>query len=376
MISLTRVLRPVVAVAVLASACATAVPTSTTDQARPDATATAADPTRTPRPSRTPRPTSPFVGVRPTTDTPAGWQRTESAPIAINLAFGGVLVYANMDTGIVHRYDRRTLASLGDVAVARPRLFPPAPQSIAQGSDGAWLALGYQRAVGLMNPSTGEITRMVEIDDYPYDMAQRGRDLWIADFGGRIYRYDLRASQVVATIPVRNPTDVIVADGAVWASVHLGRAEEFESIEGNGAHVARIDPGTNTVTALVEVGPRPYYLAAGFGSVWTGTATGEAVWRIDTATNAPTRIPVLEDGVFDIEAVGDSVWAVPGPQWDRECDPATSWFVRIDPATNTVSERVAFPCPIGITPDGDGFWVSGGGPDGTISAYFEPIAGG
>jgi DNA-binding beta-propeller fold protein YncE len=206
---------------------------------------------------------------------------------------------------------------------------------------------------------------MVEVDG----------DLWIVDFGwSQITRYDLASDTVVATTAVSSPTDVIFAEGTIWVPNHYGRAEEAEPITA-GAGVVRIDPATNKVAATIKVGPRPYYMAAGFGAAWTGTATGGSVERIDAATNEVTTIWIGEDGAFDIEVVGDSVWVVVGPQWpvERACDPETSFFVRIDPKTNATRERVAFPCPGSITPAGNGFWVSGQGSDGPISTFFEPI---
>jgi hypothetical protein len=306
---------------------------------------------------------------------PDGWHITRTADVAFGLATGKVLMAANLDTRTVYRYDRETFAALGEVKVGETENFPPDAQSLARGRDGVWVTLAFQHAVDLMDPETGEMLRRVEVDGYPYDVVEHRGDLWIADYErSKVYRYDLERDRVVAEISVTRPTDIIVSGGALWAPTHVGRAGREEPIEGNGAEIARIDPDTNSVIELIPIGPRPYFMAAGFGSVWTGTATGEAVWRVDAATNVPTRIPVLEDGVFDIEVVGDSVWAIPGWQWpvDRGCDPERYWFVRIDPGSNEVSERVAFPCGTSITPDGDGFWVSGGTTDAPYSALYEP----
>jgi DNA-binding beta-propeller fold protein YncE len=228
--------------------------------------------------------------------------------------------------------------------------------------------------VGLLNLKTGKVLRKVKILGNPYDVVEHDGVLWIADFGwSNVTRYDLATDAIAAEIPVGSPTDIIAGEGSIWAPVHIGRAAEHEPID-PGGQVFRIDPATNEVVARVGVGPRPYYLAVGFGSIWTGSATGGSVSRIDAATNEPTTIWIAEDGAFDIEVIGDSVWAAVGPQWPRErvCDPATSFFVRIDPATNTLRERVAFPCPYAITPDGDGFWVAGDGADGMVSTRFEP----
>lgn len=357
----------------LLAACAAAVPSVAPEPATPSPTPERS--VRITHATPTPEPSSPFADVLPTTDVPGGWQIARTADVWFGLATDDVLMATNIDTRTVYRFDRATFADLGEVQVGDLASFPPDGQSIELGRDGVWVTLAAQHAVALMDPRTGEIVRRVDVDGEPYDVVEARGALWIADYErSQVYRYDLDREAVVAAISVTRPTDIVFSAGSLWAPAHVGRAGRDEPIEGNGADVVRIDPNTNKVVGLVPVGPRPYFLAEGFGSVWTGTATGEAVWRIDTATNAPTRIPVLEDGVFDIEVVGDSVWAVPGWQWplDRGCDPERSWFARIDPKTNDVAERVAFPCATSITPDGDGFWVSGGTVDAPYSAFYAP----
>lgn len=366
-----------VAIAGLLAACVGGAPS---DATRPGTSAASLTPVSSERPANptpAPEPTSPFADVDPTTDLPAGWRITRTAEVGLGLVTDEVLMATNLDTRTVYRYDRATFEDLGEVVVGELEDFPPDGQSIALGRDGVWVTLASQQAVELMDPVTGNVLRHLSLEGFPYDAVEHRGDLWIADYElSKVYRWDLERDKVVGEISVTRPTDIIVGGGALWAPVHVGRAGRAEPIEGNGAEIVRIDPGTNSVVKVIPVGPRPYYMAFGFGGVWTGTATGEAVWRVDVATNAPTRIPVLEDGVFDIEVVGDSVWAIPGWQWpiDRGCDPKRSWFIRIDPETNEVSERVAFPCATSITPDREGFWVSGGNSDAPYSAFYEPTA--
>lgn len=325
----------------------------------------------------TPEPTVPVEPPRssPSTDMPAGYHAGRTAPFGFGLVVGNVLMGWNMDEGEVYRWDAATLEELGTHEMGEG--FPPSAQSAAIGADGVWINLASERAVALMDPATGKVLRRVEILGYPYDMVEVAGELWIVDFEwSELTRYDLETDTVVAEIPISSPTDVVFGEGAIWAPLHYGRASESEPISAGG-QVARIDPATNEVTIRSNVGPRPYYMATGFGAAWTGTATGASVDRVDALTGKVTTIWVGEDGAFDIEVVGDSVWATTGPQWPptRMCDPETSFFVRIDPTTNTVRERIAFPCPGSITPDGDGFWVAGADADGPVSVFFEPTGG-
>jgi hypothetical protein len=331
------------------------------------------EPTAQPTPAPTEK-IPPPNETAPTTDVPDGFRVTDTAARGLGLVAHGVQLDGNFDTRVLTRWDATSLELLGSRPVGEEGAFPPDLQSMAAGSDGVWVTLASEHAVGLMDPRTGKFTRKIIITGYPYDVVEVEDELWIADFGwSQITRYDLSSDEVVKTILVGSPTDVIFADGAIWAPVHVGRGLEGGPLT-PGGNVARIDMGTNEVAAQILVGPRPYYMASGFGAVWTGTATGASVDRVDTSTNEVTTIWVGEDGAFDIEVIGDSVWAVVGPQYpnDRVCDPETSFFVRIDPETRAVRERVAFPCAGSIVPDGDGFWVAGHDGTSPVLRHFEP----
>ena len=360
------------AAAVLAACQGTAAPTTPTAPAASaagaatSAAATAATTTGTlaPDPTR----------LEPTTDVPTGYSKGASVPFGFGLVVDGVLLAPNMDDATLTRWDARSFDELGHETLGEKGAFPPDLQSAFPGSEGVWVTLAAQHAVGLLDPRTGEITRTIKVLGQPYDIFEADGELWIADFGwGQISRYDLETDEEVAIIRgVPSPTDVIVAEGSVWAPIHTGRTDADEPISAGGM-VARIDPATNKVVSSTKVWPRPYYMTAGFGGIWTGTATGGSVDRVDVATEEVTHIQIGEDGAFDIDVSGDSVWAVVGPQWpvERQCDPTTSFFVRIDPTTRQVSERIAFPCPGSITPAGNGFWVSGWDGKSATSTYFE-----
>jgi streptogramin lyase len=263
---------------------------------------------------------------------------------------------------VVHRTDPETLAYVAATDLGgTPGAFPPDAQSIAPGTEGIWVTLAAQRAVALMDPVSGEVVRRIEVDAQPYDLVEHDGDVWIADFeGSQVLRVRIDSGAELARIPVTDPTDIAYGEGSVWATVHIGRHDEAEPIEGNGGQLVRIDPVTNAVIATVDVGPRPYFVTTGFGAAWTGNATGGSVSRVDAATEEVTTIPIGADGAFDIEVLGDSVWVVIGPQyWSPECDPSTSYFVRIDPVTNAVDGKLSFPCPENLTPDGGRIWVQG-----------------
>jgi streptogramin lyase len=287
----------------------------------------------------------------------------------------GALWLAPADAGRVERFDPRTLAHRDSLEVGEPGAFPPDAQAVAVGDEGVWVALASQRAVGLLDKASGEMLRLIELDAMPYSLIEVGGNLWITDFeNSEVVRLDIETGDVIARMPVELPTGIAHGEGAVWATVHVGRREEMEPIATNGGRLARIDPQTNTVTALIDVGPRPYTVAVGFGSVWTSDATGGSVTRVDPATNqAVATIDVGEDGVYDVEIAAGSVWAVGSVQhWNEPCEKSGGAF-RIDPASNVVDGRVDLPCAGGLISDGDLLWAHGSTSTGRVLLLIEPF---
>lgn len=302
-----------------------------------------------------------------------------TAPIEFSLATSDALVAQDWQPAQIRLFDPTTFEQIrtvefGSIAGA----MPPDGQSVAVGSDGVWITLAAQRAVALVDLATGEVIRRLEVDGAPYNVVEHEGDLWIADFeGDHILRVEIASGTQLATIDVQDPTGIAVGEGSVWATVHVGRHDEGEPIEGNGGQIARIDPATNEVIALIDVGPRPYWVVVGLGSAWTGNATGGSVSRIDAVTNAVSTIPVPADGAFDIEVVGDHVWVGVGPQhWAPGCDPEaiapSGGVVRIDPRTDELDGRVEVPCGASIVPEGDRFWVFGPEVEGVVGSLIDP----
>jgi virginiamycin B lyase len=72
---------------------------------------------------------------------------------------------------------------------------------------------------------------------------------------------------------------VLPAAGSIWTTdLALGR-------------VVRVDPATNTVSARISFGLRPFGMAYGAGSLWVADRSGDVIGRIDLRTkkNVPRR---------------------------------------------------------------------------------------
>jgi streptogramin lyase len=338
------------------------------------------DPTVTPSPVPTRSPVlSPSASAATVGNLAVRGEVVGTSPIEFALVTPTALVAQDWQPARIRFLDPATFEETGVVGFGSVAgQMPPDGQSVGLGREGIWITLAAQRAVALVDPATKSVIRRISVDGSPYNLVEHDGDLWIADFeGNQVLRVDIATGAQSATIPVRDPTGITFGEGSVWATVHVGRRDEREPIEGNGGQLAKIDPATNRVTALIDVGPRPYWVVTGFGSAWTGNATGGSVSRVDALTNAVTTIPVPADGAFDIDVIGSHVWVGIGPQyWSPDCDPTATVpsgaVVRIDPGTNQVDGRIGVPCAGGIVPDGDRFWVIGPDVDGVVGSLIEP----
>jgi streptogramin lyase len=130
-----------------------------------------------------------------------------------------------------------------------------------------------------------------------------------------------------ATIKVGGTADwVLVTDDAVW----LASTKPYS--------VQRVDPATNKVVAKISLsGEACSGLAFGFDSVWVPICGKKAsLARVDARTNKISFIlpngPAGPEG--GITASDDSVWMVT----DKN-----GTLSRIDPATNTVRQKISIP---------------------------------
>jgi peptide/nickel transport system substrate-binding protein len=72
--------------------------------------------------------------------------------------------------------------------------------------------------------------------------------------------------------------------------------------------ISRINPQTNKVTAVQQVGSGPDAIAAGAGGVWVANEFGGTVVRVDPATNAPARPITVGNSPRGLAVAGGLVW--------------------------------------------------------------------
>jgi YVTN family beta-propeller protein len=196
------------------------------------------------------------------------------------------------------------------------------PCGEVEGAGAIWTSTYLSATLERINPATNKVTGKVSVGAQPCGLAYGFDSVWINAFGtNSVERVDPRTLKLTAHIPVgKAPFDVLVAAGSVWTT-------------NNGdANVQRIDPATNAVTSTIPVGTPTAGLAFVDGDVWVGTTgTSEDIFRIDSSTQAVTRVPVAEPGPAWFSSRGDELWVAT----------LRNNVLRIDPSTNQVAARVA-----------------------------------
>jgi glutamine cyclotransferase len=151
--------------------------------------------------------------------------------------------------------------------------------------------------------------------------------LWVGAWGDReVVRVDPRSNRVVARFPAggRNLAGLAVGAGTVWV------------VQPDADQVVRLDPGTGRVVARIDLGRLPFevapgdrrfkpsLVAVGAGAGWVATARG-ALARVDPASNrvvAVVRLP--PGGPAGIAVAGGSVWVAAGAHGVARIDAATN----------------------------------------------------
>ena len=203
-------------------------------------------------------------------------------------------------------------------------------------------------ALGLIDPSGGDVEGQIEVDAAPTGVAASQDAIWVTNSNdASVSRIDPTTRSVRQTIEVGDsPSGIAVGAGDVWVANH------------SDGTVTRIDAETNSVVRTIDVGNGPLAVAFGNGSVWVTNASDRTVSRIDPETG-----DVLK--TFETDAVGRGITVGGGSVWVT--DESSNRVARIDPTTNSVAEEISVGNgPAGIAFGGQAVWVANA-IDGTVS---------
>lgn len=247
--------------------------------------------------------------------------------------------------GTVAELDADTLSPIATLTIGGPGS-KPAPEAVAVAPEGIWVAVPSQGAVELFDPDTATSLRRIETGSQVYAMAVAGDDLWVTDLThSLVQRIDRASGEVLATIEgISAPTGIVADDVAAWV------------VSNDRGTLSRIDPASAAIDAVVAVNRRPHSAAIGFGSIWTADGRGQTVTRVDPVTRSAVATIELPSIAYDIEMAGDAMWVTVGPE---EACAEGSFVMRIDPATNMVTESIPFACAWALLSDGERLWVQG-----------------
>jgi hypothetical protein len=261
------------------------------------------------------------------------------------------------------------------LASPSPRAGNPQPTPTVNGTPGPVAALGRHRN----GMAVGFGALWLVTDDCTDALVTGGLCT------GSLIRIDLGTGKVIATIPVRSPTQVSVGEGAVWVTNFLpsgvtqidparnvavrtvplslpfkvlGNTDFLPEnvvvgfgsvwVDTDRGVVARIptDPSIDRVAAWITLLPKePGSMAVGQGSVWVSQGEGGIARIQPGASNRVSAIispPVRRgySGQFvayrDVAVGGGFIWAV--GTWELPSGRSTGFnaLVKIDPRTNRV----------------------------------------
>lgn len=162
------------------------------------------------------------------------------------------------------------------------------PSALASDGRSIWAADNADEGLDRIDPRTNQIVQKLSVGANPFRIAFGFGSLWVTSYfhdPHEVLRIDPVSGRVLATItgPEYGGTGIAVGAGAVWVAATYGGS------------LARIDPATNSITAMVPVGSYPLAVAAGYGSVWVRNEDSSSISRVDPASD---QVVETIDGLF------------------------------------------------------------------------------
>ena len=228
-----------------------------------------------------------------TVETPVAADSADSFGVTAEAVWLG-----DFDLGKIYRLDPTTGAVLSELSV-------DAPVGFASADGMVWVASGTSGTMVAIDPSGSEAT----VTDMPSGLVA-GDSVWSSDNPGRVDRIDLATSEVTS-IDVPEPA------GPGDCSVKGSYPDSLWLLCHENDTAARIDPGTNSVIATLEVGS-PVFGGVHTAEHWAffveGTDEAQAhdgrIVRVDLNTNQIDRIfdlgPEFDPNVAFVTA--DAMW--------------------------------------------------------------------
>jgi DNA-binding beta-propeller fold protein YncE len=229
--------------------------------------------------------------------------------------------------------------------VGEPVQLPFEGFQIAVGEGAVWVASNGDETLARIDTATREVSLIPVL---PGNFIGVGAGaVWLANTGIRdtVQEIDPTAARVRSTLRVGpNPYGVAIGAGSLWVPKH------------DDVTLSRIDLSSKEVVAEVPLPFAAHGIAFGAGTVWVIDYHGLALWPVDPATNRlgdairlgflPAFAAVDEQGVW-LPAFDENDTAI-----------AEDWITRIDPHTREELESLRIGEPIGPVALGEGsIWI-------------------
>lgn len=188
-----------------------------------------------------------------------------------------------------------TAAPTTTTAAPTPTTVAPTTTTSAPVPTALWATNGSDSKVFKIDPVGGEILLEIDVEASPAGVALGAGSAWVAISGADyLLRLNAETGEEEARIVVgAGPAGVTFSEELTWVS-------RFEG------PIAVVDPSTNEIVEVIDVGAGATGMAA--GSAWVTTWTGRALVRIDADLSTPQRsieiTSVPLDGEGSSPAVG------------------------------------------------------------------------
>jgi YVTN family beta-propeller protein len=166
-----------------------------------------------------------------------------------------------------------------------------------------WVANEGDDTVNRIDPTTGTVTRKVQVGGRPDGIAVGPHAVWVANSqDGTVTRIDPSTGQPGGPIAVGSgPAGIAITAGAVWVANSLDLT------------VSKIDPATGRVTDTIGVGDGPGTIVAAQNALWVSDEFAATLDRIDPRTGKVTRSVFVGSSPQGLAATPSGVWAAAQP---------------------------------------------------------------
>jgi len=257
------------------------------------------------------------------------------------------------------------------------------PKDMAIDGNVIWVIDAGNSAVVQIDPNINQIVERIPLavtnaagkteQIQPFGLALDGTTLWVSDFDKNyVLRVDTVSKEVVALIgDIQKPEGIAINSDGVWV------------VEHRSGNIVRIDPATNTVTATILI-PTPEqatpngrcgmcidYVVAMEDAVWVPLNLGNGVARIDPETNQVSAVIPLDFSPRMLAVTEGVVWAAGGLA-SPKCMQAAGGIARIDSEANTIIGTISLPCAASVGLFKGDIWVGSGFPGDSMITQVKP----